>query len=293
MRALPAPWPDAAMWPHVPRSFDTGEGHVAVYEHGRADAPPVLFVHGTPTWSIDWRHAWSELGDAARCIAIDHLGFGQSERPASAGYAPPDHARRFARFADASDLRDLTLVVHDFGGTFALGWAAQNAHRLRHLVVLNTFAGPMTDRFARGAAAVLASPLGRWLYRYANLSLRVIAPSAWADRSKLTPELAAQHAQPFVDPDARERVLWPLARALRDGDADFTQIADAMPALAQVPTTILWGARDPAFPVPILDRWRTLAPHARVVVAPNAGHWPQEEDPSLFVEVLRGALAPA
>jgi haloalkane dehalogenase len=280
-------WPDPSMWPHPPTFVDTGEGKVATYEAGRADLPPALFVHGTPTWSIDWRHAFLGLAGDARCLAIDHLGFGQSERPSAASYDLVDHARRFARVADTLDLRDLTLVVHDYGGTFALPWATRNADRLRHLVILNTFAGPVTDRFARGAAAILASPVGRWLYRHANLSLRVIAPTAWADRRKLTPELAAQHARPFDDPDARDRVLWPLARALRDHDAHFAAIADAHAALSSVPTTLLWGMRDPAFPPSILDRWRDLAPHARVVASPSAGHWPQEESPDLTLEVLR------
>jgi haloalkane dehalogenase len=282
------------MWPYPPSPLDVGEGNLALYETGRRDAPPVMFVHGTPTWSIDWRHALAGIRGEARGLALDHLGFGQSDRPSNAAYGLADHARRFDRAMEVLDLRDLTLVVHDFGGTFALPWASRNPDRLRHLVVLNTFAGPVTDRFARGAAAFLASRVGRWLYRRANLSLRVIAPTAWGERSKLTPALAAQHARPFDDPDARDRVLWQLARALRDGDETFTKVAEGLSSLSSTPTTLLWGMRDPAFPTHILRRWRELAPHARVVEATKAGHWPQEEAPDELVDILLEILrAPA
>ena len=87
--------------------------------------PPILFVHGTPTHSFEYRHLIAALSTRFRCIAPDHLGFGQSARPQSFAYTPEAHARSCSEFVDALDLEDITLVVHDFGGPIGLPLALE------------------------------------------------------------------------------------------------------------------------------------------------------------------------
>lgn len=274
------------MWPYEPRFHALSEGRLHYVDVG--EGSPTLFSHGTPTWSIDWRHAIAAL--PGRRIAVDHLGFGRSDRPA-VGYRPEDHARRFAAFASALDLRDVTLVVHDFGGPIALPWALDNADRLRRLVVLNTFAWPLGDDWrVRLPGLVLGSWVGRLLYAWANLSLRVIMPTAYADRAKLTPELHAALLAPFAERSARVQVLWPLARALLASSGFYAGIEARLPELAGVPVTLVWGMRDPAFPPHHLERWKRHFPNAEVVET-DAGHWPQEERPEALVRTLRSADA--
>ena len=82
--------------------------------------PPILFVHGTPTNSYEYRHLIAALSKRFRCIAPDHLGFGESSRPQSFAYTPEAHARVLQEFVERLDLKDLTLVVHDFGGPIGL-----------------------------------------------------------------------------------------------------------------------------------------------------------------------------
>jgi pimeloyl-ACP methyl ester carboxylesterase len=107
-------WLDRRLYPFASRQFATPDGvlHYIDEGHGR----PILFVHGTPSWSFEWRHALTALRQETRTIAVDHLGFGLSDKPRDAGYKPQDHARRLLEFVRALDLRELTLVVHDFGG---------------------------------------------------------------------------------------------------------------------------------------------------------------------------------
>ncbi len=284
---LPSPpWLDRAMFPYDARFVPVPGGQLAVTEVG--EGPPVLLVHGTPTWSVDWRHLIPALSASHRVIAPDHLGFGRSPRVPGAGYAPEDHARRFAALADTLDLRDLTLVIHDFGGPIALPWALANRDRLRRLVVINSFGFPFTDPAARMAARVLGSGFGRFLYRYANLSVEVIAPTAWGDRRKLTPALHRQWRGPFVDRGARVEVLWPLARSLLSSEAHYEAILRDLPRLAGVPVDLVWGLKDPAFPERDLLRWQALVPHATAHRIPESGHWPHEEAPEA---VLRALLA--
>ena len=90
-------------------------------------------------------------------------------------------------------LDDITLVVHDFGGPIGLPLAlraAEFARQSRRVVMMNTWAWPLDDdpKMARGARFI-GGAIGRFLYRYANASLRLIMPSAYGDRKKLTPEI--------------------------------------------------------------------------------------------------------
>ena len=96
-------------------------------------------MHGTPTWSFEWRHLICALSPHARCIAPDHIGFGLSERPRDVPYTPEWHAENFAQFIERLDLKAFTLVVHDFGGPIALALALRQPVRITRLVVINSW----------------------------------------------------------------------------------------------------------------------------------------------------------
>jgi pimeloyl-ACP methyl ester carboxylesterase len=72
---------------------------------------PIVFVHGNMTWSFMFRRSIEALQETHRCIAIDHLGFGLSDKPNEANYFPEGHARRFALFMKHLGLKDVTLVL--------------------------------------------------------------------------------------------------------------------------------------------------------------------------------------
>jgi haloalkane dehalogenase len=151
--------------------------------------PVLLFVHGTPTWSFEFRHLVRALRARYRCIAPDHLGFGLSDRPAHLPYTPEAHAQVLGRFVDRLGLSNFTLVVHDFGGPIALPLAL-GAGRVERLVVLNSWMWSFADDpVIRRRARMLSGAFGRFLYRWLNLSLRVLLPSAYGDRRKLTPAI--------------------------------------------------------------------------------------------------------
>jgi haloalkane dehalogenase len=118
----------------------------------------------------------------------------------------------------------------------------------------------------------------------------MIMPSAFADRSKLTPELHAQYLAPFADADSRGAVLWPLARALMGSDAYYRSLWDRRGTLKAFPALVIWGTEDPAFPVHHLNLWREVLPHARIVELP-VGHWPQEEAPESVIAAMEDFLA--
>ena len=163
----------------------------------------------------------SALRDSYRCVTPDHLGFGLSERPWGADYSPEAHSRCFRAWVEELDLRDVALVVHDFGGPIALPMALERLGRVSRLIVLNSWMWSFTgNRKMERKARLAGSRLGCWMYRTLNVSLRMITPSAYADRKKLTPRIHAQYLAPFVGIDSRECVLHALARALLES-SDF------------------------------------------------------------------------
>ena len=257
--------------------------------------PPILFVHGTPTNSYEYRHLIAALSKRFRCIAPDHLGFGESSRPRAFAYTPEAHARVLKEFVERLDLKDLTLVVHDFGGPIGLPLVAGSGElgvgSVKQVVILNSWAWPLDDdpKMARGAR-LIGGAIGRFLYRYANASLRLIMPSAYGDRKKLTKEIHRRYLDVFRDRDARVLVLHALAKSLLGSRAHYQSLLDRLERLRAMRVLIVWGMKDTAFQPYQLERWRRLLPEAQVKTIEGAGHWPHEEEPARVVAAIERFL---
>ena len=262
--------------------------------------PPILFVHGTPTNSYEYRHLIAALSKRFRCIAPDHLGFGESARPRSFAYTPEAHAAVLREFVERLGLEDFTLVVHDFGGPIGLPLITDHPSHSPHpphsphvsrLILMNTWAWPLDDdpKMARGARFI-GGAIGRFLYRYANASLRLIMPSAYGDRKKLTPEIHRRYLDVFGDRNARVLVLHALAKSLLGSRSHYQSLLDRLDRLRAMPVLIVWGMKDSAFQPYQLERWRQLLPGAQVETIEGAGHWPHEEEPGRVVAAIERFL---
>lgn len=275
-------WLDTTAYPFAPRWFDTPDGRMHYVDEGAG--PPVVLVHGTPAWSYLWRRLIPALVTAGhRVIAADHLGFGLSDKAGDAGatreagYRPEDHARRLAALLDSLALREITLVVHDYGGPIGLSYALDHPERVARLVVLNTWMWRLDGdaRIAKGAK-VAGGPLGRLLYTRLNASPRWLVPSAFADRSRLDAATHRHYLAPFPTPASR-LPLWILARELLGSGAWYDALWARRERLGAKPALLLWGMKDPTFGPAYLSRWRDALPDATVEELPDAGHFVQEE----------------
>jgi haloalkane dehalogenase len=283
-------WLDRQAYPFVSRWLDVGAGRMHYVDEG--EGPVVLFVHGTPTWSFEYRHLIEGLRATHRCVAVDHLGFGLSDRPADAAYTPEAHAERLRAFVEKLGLARFTLVVHDFGGPIALPLALDGSGRVERLVVLNSWMWSFADDAEMmRRARLVTNGFGKFLYRRLNASLRLVAPSAYGDRKKLTKAIHHQYLPVFGDADSRERVLFELARALTGSSAHYDALWQQRAELAKLPVLIVWGLKDSAFRPHLLAKWRQAVPHAEVVVLSYAGHWPHEEEPQAVLSSVRAFLA--
>lgn len=284
----PSPaWLDRTDYTFAPHWAALREGRLHYVAQGGGS--PVVFSHGTPTWSYEYRHVIRVVSQHFRCIAPDHLGFGLSDRPANVAYTPEAHAARFREFVDTLGLTRFSLVVHDYGGPIALPLALEG--RVDRLVLMNTWMWPFDDdpEMARRARMV-SGGFGRFLYRRMNASLKLIMPSAYGDKRKLTPHVHRHYLEPFRDPASRVQVLWPLAAALLGSSAYYASLWERRTRLTQVPTMILWGLKDSAFRPKQLERWRAMLPEAKVVTIADAGHWPHEEAPSEVADAIDSFL---
>jgi len=284
-------WVDRAEFPFRSMWLDTSFGRIHLVDEGAREADVVLLVHGTPSWCFEYRHLIARLARTRRVIAFDHLGFGLSERPRAFSYTPEAHGQVLREVVQRLGLLRFALVVHDYGGPIALPFAAAEPERITSLVVMNSWMWPLREdpQLARTARFV-ASWMGRFMYRFLNASLRLLMPYAYADKRKLTPRVHAQYLAPFRDRDARELVLWTLARALHEPGPALGQLWADRARLAAIPTQVVWGLGDRALPASVLARIRTGLPQAQVQELDGVGHWPQEEAPERVAALLDGFL---
>lgn len=277
-------WLDRSLYPFATRFIELDSHRLHYVDEGRGR--PIVFVHGTPSWSFEWRHAITALRKQHRCIAIDHLGFGLSDKPAGAPYRPADHAARLARFVEALDLRDFVLVVHDFGGPIGLPLAL-DGKRVRSVVLVNTWMWAHDDPRVARLSRFIAGPIGRFLYLRLNASARWLLPASFADRRKLTPAMRRHYLGPFRARGSRE-APWVLGCELTRSDAYHRSLWEKRAGLTRLPTMLVWGTRDRAFGEAHLTRFREVLPEANVVTL-DVGHFPQEEAPDEVTEAIRRA----
>ncbi len=284
-------WLDRAAYPFDPKTFATQEGRIRYLDEGPNDpsAKAVLFVHGTPSWSFEWRNVVRALAPTHRCIAPDHLGFGLSDKPRAAALRPWDHARRLQDLVRALDLRDLTLVVHDFGGPIGLPIALDMPERVARVIVINSWLwSNQDDAQVVKLDRVIRSWLGRALYRWLNFSARVLLPAAFGDRKRLTRATHRQYIAPFARREQRE-APYALALSLLGSSDFYAELWQRRGALASKPLEIIWGMRDPAFTEQHLARWQAAFPNARIERVPTAGHFVAEEAPEVIARVVKRA----
>lgn len=237
---------------------------------------PVVFVHGSMTWSFLFRHLIRPLSERHRCIAPDHLGFGLSHKPHGIDYGPRGHARRFGDLMEHLNLRDITLVVHDAGGPIALDWATRNPGRVRDIVLFNTWMWSLADNLpAQRLASLIGNPLNKFYYRVLNASPSFILPPLFADRHRLPRTTQTQYMEPFRLHADREGV-YGMVEAMRRDHRWYDDLWSRRENLVDKRFLNLWGVKDPLFGVDALTRMEDTFPHHTTIRYPTGRFIPEE-----------------
>ncbi len=109
-------------------------------EHGTGD--PILFLHGQPTWSYLWRNVMPEVEGRGRLIALDLIGYGMSDKPDIA-YEMSDHIDYVEKFIAALGLKNITLVIHDWGSFFGFHYATRNPDNVKGIAFMEAILLPV------------------------------------------------------------------------------------------------------------------------------------------------------
>jgi haloalkane dehalogenase len=281
-------WPDRKIYPFEAHYLETSAGRMHYLDEGTGEA--IVFVHGTPTWSFLWRHLIADLRRDFRCVAPDHLGFGLSDKPPDADYTPEAHARNLGQLITSLGLRNVTLVVHDFGGPIGLACALRNPDNVSRVVLMNTWLWSNAgNRSAEAASRLLSGRIGHFLYTRLNFSPRVLLKNAYADRSRLTPEVHRHYLAPFSKP-AERLAPWILARELTGSNDWYDSLWQQREKLQHTPMLILWGMADRLFGPAQLQRWQAAFPRAGFVPLEGVGHFVAEEAPEQVIRHMREFL---
>lgn len=283
-------WLDTDAYPFSRWAWPLSQGMLRGIDEGQG--PPLVLVHGTPTWSFEYRHIVAGLRESRRCLAPDHFGFGLSDTPEGFSYSPEAHAAVFGSWMDTLALEKADFVLHDFGGPIALDWMLRHPERVGRVIIMNSFAWRLDDDPKRARVPrLVGGGLGRFLYRWANASVELLLPSFYGDKSKLTAAVHDHYRAPFRNREKRERVLHALARSLTQSSSYFGSLWERRGALADKPALVIWGLKDSAFPNSFLSRWKEYFPTACTVELAEAGHWPHEEASPEVLRAIRSFLA--
>jgi haloalkane dehalogenase len=272
-------------YPFVPREFESRDGWMSYVDSGQGR--PIVFVHGAPSWSFEFRWFIHKLNDTYRCIAPDHLGFGLSEKPAKADYSPQGHYERFSSLMEYLRLRDVTLVLHDAGGPIGLKWALENRRLVRDLVLCNTWMWSLRDNpSARKLAQMVSHPINRIYYRVLNASPSFILPALFADRHCIPKATQVQYLEPHRL-ERERRAIYRTIESLISGEAFYEDLWERRSEMCDLPTLLLWGMKDPMFTTRYLERWQETLPHADVACFHGVGRHVPEECASIAVDEIK------
>lgn len=241
------------------------------------DGPPVVLLHGNPTSAALYRPLLRELAPDYRCIAPDYLGFGRSAAPSDFSYRPPAHATLVETLLRDLGLTDLTLVLHDWGGPIGLAYALRHPSTVDRLVLMNTWAWPLTHRpLIQAASRLLATPLGRIAVERFNAFAHLVMP-ATTGPGPLHPDWMQSYAA-ALDTRTRRHACWAFARALRTEPDWLRALWTRRDQIRDCPALLCWGMADPAFGrEECLRRWRNLFRTAEEHRFSDVGHYVPEE----------------
>jgi len=273
------PW--RCEFPFESNYFQAGEHRIHYIDEGReTDGDPVLMVHGNPTWSFYWRNLIGSLSDKHRTIAIDHLGCGLSDKPANFDYCLQSHIDNLCSLIDELDLKNVTLMAHDWGGSIGMGALLARRERFKKIVLFNTAAFP--PPFCPFRIRVCRWPLiGKIGVQGFNMFARAATFMATERKGGLPQKISDGMLAPY-DNWANRIAIYnfvkdiPLRRSHPTWDV-LERIEAGLASVADWPILMMWGMKDWCFRPECLDRLSYHWPNAEVHKIDDAGHYVIED----------------
>ncbi len=277
-------WLDTNLYPFNNKYIQLDAGKMHYVDQGKGDV--ILFVHGTPTWSFLYRKYITELSKNYRCIAIDHIGFGLSEKPEEFNGKPQSHSKNLSEFIEKIDLKEITIVVHDFGGPIGLSSAIQNHNRIKQIVMFNTWLWETKNNSeALKVDKIINSGIGKFVYLRMNFSPKVLLKKGFYEKKKLTKKIHKQYTNPFPNKSSRNSLL-NIGKSLVGSSDWYQEQWKNLDKLEHKPWLILWGTKDKFIKTDYLKKWKKRLPNAETKEF-NCGHFIQEEKTKETIDEIK------
>jgi haloalkane dehalogenase len=284
--------PISAEFPFESKYIDVQGSKMHYVDEGEGD--PILFLHGNPTSSYLWRNIIPHMTSLGRCIAPDLIGMGKSDKPDIA-YRFFDHSKYVNSFIETLGLKNITLVIHDWGSGLGFHYAAHHAENVKGIAFMEAIIKPSNwddfpPDFKKGFKMFRAPVIGWLMLSVANMFVKKLLPAA-IHRS-LTPQEMAIYAAPFPNVASRLPVRqWPCEipidgspKDVHDEVAEYSQWLQT----TQIPKLLFY-----AHPGGIIgDKERAWCvetmPNLKTVDIGKGIHYLQEDNPHLIGEELVG-----
>ncbi len=281
------------LWHRDGRRLPLLDGEVFVRTEGDPDAqPPLLLLHGFPTSSHDFARAWGRLARHHPLVTLDFLGFGVSDKPATHGYSLFEQADVVVQVLARLGVRDVHIVAHDMGTSVACELLARRERgmlpgvRIRSLTLSN---GSVLQGLAHltPAQRLLRLPaVGDAFARLSSFEVFRRTMRSLAGDASLVDDDELRTAWALIErSDGRQRL--PRLLGYVDERLRFEDRWIGALRRLDLPTLLLWGARDPVAIPAIAEELARLIRGSRLRRLPLVGHYPQLEDPGAFAgEIL-------
>ena len=256
--------------------------------HRMGSGPAILLVHGITSSSRTWKAVMPRLAERHTVIAPDLLGHGRSSKP-QGDYSLGAYASGMRDLLVALDVPKVTVVGHSLGGGIAMQFAYQFPDRVSRLALVDTGGIGREVNVALRAATlpgaeyvlpVLFTPT----LQDTGMKLRSFL-SGLGIRGSADVEGVAEGFASLTEADAR-RAFVHTVRSVIDPGGQRVSAADRLYLTRDIPSLIVWGDRDRIIPVSHAELAHELMPGSRLEIFPGAGHFPFNDDPGRFVEVL-------
>ncbi|MFV1980972.1 MAG: haloalkane dehalogenase [Rhodothermia bacterium] len=260
-------------------------------EAGAGD--PILFLHGNPTSSYLWRNIIPHLTSQGRCLAPDLIGMGRSDRP-DIEYRFFDHVKYVEGFIEALGLKNLVLVIHDWGSALGFHYATRHENNVRGIAFMEAFVMPFPDwgTFGEGLRELFQAfrkpELGRRLIVDKNLFVEQVLPGGVM--RELGDEEMRRYREPFEDPGSREPIWrWPNEIPIGGDPADVHEAFSSFNTWlrqSDTPKLLFHATPGAILPVSLVDWCRRNIKGLNTVDIGPGIHFLQEDNPHLIGEEL-------
>jgi pimeloyl-ACP methyl ester carboxylesterase len=249
----------------------------------------LLFLHGNPSWSFQWRDLIRGLRGSYRCVALDYPGFGLSEAPAGFGFTPREESLVVEEFVDRLGLRDLTLVMQDWGGPIGIGLAERRPELVRRVVLGSTWAWTTSKGEPRGIfSAVAGGPIGE--FAQVNFNGFVKFGVRHGIVRELPPDEFEMYVRPFR-PLGRRGIAAFYPGQITAANDYFAELEAGLPRLADKPALIFWALEDEGLRHSDLARWGKAFPDHKTIELPGANHFFFEDAADKMIPEIHAFVA--